>query len=170
MRKIILFIFVFFFVITNCSAASKEESHFNLDIIKFDPKAPIDISSDTLEIEELTRKNQYVFFYKGDVVLIQAATKIYCDNLKIIYDSKKKEVIHSDFQKNVKINFKETVCTCDEAIYMGDKNILKFIGNLKILKGKNVFYGDQLDIDTISNKSILKGGKERIKTYFSGEK
>ncbi len=167
MKKNILFIFLFLSVITNLAFAKGQLLIGNA--LKFNSKLPVEISSDFLEIDT-GNKNLYIFYYKKNVVLIQGNGKIYSDTMKIYYDKINKRIKKADINGNVKIKNRDVICNCDKVKYNFDKQSIIISGNVKILQGSNVFYGSELDIDLLNNKSYFKGGKKRIKTLFSGQK
>ncbi len=163
--KIILFIFLFFSVSNNICAIE----NLNIDFFKFDPKKPVKISSDFLEINS-GNKSIYIFDYKKNVVLIHGDSKIYSDRLKIFYDKATKKIIKADISGNVKIKDKNTISSCDNLKYSFEKQQIILKGKVKIMQNDNIFYGEELDIDLKNNKTYLKGGKKRINTIFSGQK
>jgi lipopolysaccharide transport protein LptA len=167
MKKIILFIFLMLSAIITFVYA--KEPLLIGNALKFNTKQPVEISSDFLEIDT-ANKNLYIFFYKKNVVLIQDKSKIYSDTIKIYYDNLKKKIKKAEIKGNVKIKSKDIICNSDKVIYNLDKQSVIISGNVKILQGSNVFYGSELDIDLLTNKSYFKGGKNRIKTFFSGQK
>ncbi len=167
MKKIILFIFLMVSVIIN-SIYAKEPLLIG-NALKFNSKLPVEISSDFLEIDT-SNKNLYIFFYKKNVVLIQGDSKIYSDTMKIFYNKLNKKILKADINGNVKIKSRDIICNCDKVKYNLAKQSIIISGNVKILQGSNVFYGSELDIDLLNNKSYFKGGKKRIKTLFSGQK
>ena len=164
-KKVILFIFLFFSVSNNFYAIE----NLNINFFKFNPKTPIEISSDYLEIDT-GNKTVYIFDYKKNVVLNHNGSKIYSDRLKIYYNKDKKEIVKACILGNVKIKSKNIISSCNEAYYSFLKEYIVLKGDVKIMQNDNIFYGEELDIDLKNNKTFLKGGKKRINTFFSGQK
>ncbi len=165
MRKILIFVLLTFFYCINFYGS--ESFSITQNFFKFNTKMPLKISSKTLEVKEL-KNGIYRFDYKGNVIVLQNENKIYSDELIIFYNKKKKLIRKLVLIGNVKIKGKDAICACDKGIYYPLEKKIKLLGNIKILQDKNLFNGDELDIDLKTNVTILKGKGKRINTIFGG--
>ena len=162
MKKLLIIIFLLLFSLN----LSGENISLTKNFIKFDVKKPLKISSKYLEITEI-KKNIYQFHYKNNVVTVQEDSKVYSDELIAIYDKINKKLLKVNFIGNIKIKSKTTICSCNSALFLPDKDKIYLKGNIKILQDKNLFNGEEMIIDLKNNTTILKGKSKRINTIFN---
>jgi len=165
MRKLVL---IFILIIFSFYPLFSEGAlNFSQSFFKFSPNKPIKISSEILNITE-PNKNFYIFDYLKNVIVIQENNRIYCDELILYYDRNIKKIKKIIIKGNIKIKSKDSICSCNYGEYYPDQKKIFLKGNIKILQDKNLFNGEELDIDLAKNIAVLKGKGKRINTIFGG--
>jgi lipopolysaccharide export system protein LptA len=131
-------------------------------------KAPIDISSERLDIDQ--QKGQAVF--KGGVIARQDEMTLQADIMTILFDEKENEVKEIIADGSVTIDLGKKRATCETAHFYTADNKVILTGTPLLKEGKNVIEGEKIIFFLNEERSIVEGKKDsRVKTtIFPGQK
>ena len=118
-------------------------------------RAPIDISSDTVEADQKTNK----VVFKGNVVAKQEDTTLYANTVTILYDPNTKKLKEIIAVGNVKVVQLERRATSQKATFDQDKNKVIFDGDAVVREGANVIRGERIVYYVDEGRSVVEGGK-----------
>jgi lipopolysaccharide export system protein LptA len=146
MNKIYLNIFyLLIFVFFHINAFSAENK-----------KTVINVEADQLITTQNPLKSEFI----GNVYAFDQENFFWSDKMIIRYDSNKKiELIN--LEKNVKVKRINEEATGNFASYNPKTETIEIIGNVIVLKDKNILYGEKLIIDLISSTSIITGNNDK---------
>jgi len=137
---------------------------------KTDPKAPIDIEADRLDVDDQKK----VAVFRGDVVAAQGGFKILCSEMHSFYKGdtglmaaadpgakspagdKGSELTRIEARKDVRVTSKDgQTATGDWADYDAKTNKVTMGGNVVLSRGKNMVRGTRLLIDMTTGQSKI---------------
>lgn len=129
-------------------------------------KEPIQITADTLEADNRNR----TFLFKGNVQVIQGATEITSERLKVWYrsDASNQEpsadgearIQDIEAEGNVVILFDGRTAKSDQARYSADKGTLTLTGeNATIIDGKNTIRGSKITLYRTEDRITVEGNR-----------
>jgi len=129
-------------------------------------KDPIQITADSLEADN---RNQ-TFLFKGNVKVIQGATEITSDRLKVWYRSDgpdqepsaggEARIRDIEADGNVVILFDGRTAKSDQARYSADKGTLTLVGeNATIIDGKNTIRGSKITLYRTEDRITVEGDR-----------
>ncbi len=133
-----------------------------------DSNKPIDIESDTLEVQDQKK----IAIFKGNVKAIQGDFKLRSKELEVKYagqntpSSSNSEITQIKAQGKVLITTpQKQTATSDWALFDVKSNLITIGGNVVLSQGKNVLKGEKLVIDLKTGKSRFETG--RVKGKFT---
>jgi lipopolysaccharide export system protein LptA len=121
-------------------------------------RAPIDITSDTVEADQKTNK----VTFKGNVVAKQEDTTLYANTLVITYDSNTKKVKEIMAIGNVKVVQLDRRATGKKATFYQEQNKIVFEGEVVLREVENVIRGERVIHYVDEERSVVepeKGGR-----------
>jgi lipopolysaccharide export system protein LptA len=118
-------------------------------------RAPIDITSDTVEADQKTNK----VTFKGNVVAKQEDVTLYSNTLVIIYDPDTKKLKEIIAIGNVKVVQLERRATGQKATFDQDKNKMVLDGDAVVREGANVVRGERITFYVDEERSVVEPGK-----------
>jgi lipopolysaccharide export system protein LptA len=121
-------------------------------------RAPIDITSDTVEADQKTNK----VTFKGNVVAKQEDVTLYSNTLIIIYDPDTKKLKEIIAIGNVKVVQLDRRATGQKVTFDQDKNKMVLDGDAVIREGTNVVRGERITFYVDEERSVVepvKGGR-----------
>ncbi len=136
---------------------------------KHDKHAPIDITSDTLEVFQA--ENRAVF--TGHVVAIQAEDRLKADTMTVYYRkqddaaAKKKKtstgpeagaIKKIDADGNVFLSTPTETASGDTGTYEVEQQVIHLNNHVVLTRGQNVLKGDKLTYNLDTGKSVVTGG------------
>jgi lipopolysaccharide export system protein LptA len=126
---------------------------------------PIHITSNSMEAE--TKTNTVIF--KGNVVAKQKDMTITSDELTAVYSDGKelKEVLATG---NVRITQQNKIAAAEKALFLNAERKIILTGNPKVWEGRDVISGDRIIYFIDENRTIVEGGKERVKATIHPKK
>jgi lipopolysaccharide export system protein LptA len=127
-------------------------------------RAPIDITSDTVEADQKTNK----VTFKGNVVAKQEDTTLYANILTITYDPNTKKLKEIVAVGNVKVVQLDRRATGQKATFDQDKNKVVLDGEAVVREGTNVIRGEKITFYVDEERSVVEGGKgNRVSTSIT---
>jgi lipopolysaccharide export system protein LptA len=128
---------------------------------------PVDISANEMEILDKDKKA----IFRGAVDATRGTTNLKSDELTVTYAEIKKpdgttktDATALDARGNVTITTPRETITGDWAKYNPQTEMLVVGGNVKLVQGKTVLTGNELQSDLKANKTQMTGG--RVKGSF----
>jgi lipopolysaccharide export system protein LptA len=118
-------------------------------------RAPIDITSDTVEADQKTNK----IIFKGNVVAKQEDTTLYANTVTVFYDEKTRKLKEIIAVGNVKVVQLERRATSQKATFDQNKNKVIFDGDAVVREGTNVIRGERIVYYVDEGRSVVEGGK-----------
>lgn len=118
-------------------------------------RAPIDITSDTVEGDQKTN----TVTFKGNVIAKQEDTTLYANTLVITYDANTKKLKEIIAVGNVKVVQLDRRATGQKATFDQDKNKVILDGEVVVREGTNVIRGDRIIYYVDEERSVVEGGK-----------
>jgi len=150
---------------------------------KTDPKAPIDIEADRLDVDD--QKKKAVF--RGDVDATQGGFKILCAEMHAFYKGntglmevadpgaarapgeKGSELTRIEARKDVRVTSKDgQTATGDWADYDAKTNMITMGGNVVLSRGKNMVRGTRLLIDMTTGESKIDTAPQNTVAHPGG--
>ena len=170
-KKLIIFTFVIFTSINSHSATDGYKS--------YDSDAPVEITADTLEIEQNNQKATF----KGNVEAIQSNITIKSDEMLVHYKSGKDKIGKSqnsvskvETVGNVRLKTPKETAKSNKGVFDVDKKVITLLGNVSLESGKNVVKGEKFVYNLKTGKSRIISGtkkdangtkkKERVRGIF----
>ena len=127
-------------------------------------RAPIDITSDTVEADQKTNK----VTFKGNVIAKQEDTTLYANTLTILYDPNTKKLKEIIAVGNVKVVQLDRRATGQKATFDQDKNKVVLDGEAVVREGTNVIRGERITFFVDEERSVVEGGKgSRVSTSIT---
>ena len=127
-------------------------------------RAPIDITSDTVEADQKTNK----VTFKGNVVAKQEDTTLYANTLTILYDPNTKKLKEIIAVGNVKVVQLDRRATGQKATFDQDKNKVVLDGEAVVREGTNVIRGERITFYVDEERSVVEGGRgSRVSTSIT---
>ena len=119
-------------------------------------KTVINIEADQLITTQNPLKSEFI----GNVYAFDQENFFWGDKMIIHYDASKKiELIN--LEKNVTVKRINEEATGNFASYNPKTDTIEIIGDVVVLKDKNILYGEKLTIDLISSTSIITGNNDK---------
>jgi len=116
-------------------------------------RAPIDITSDTVEAD------QKRVTFKGNVVAKQEDVTLYANALVIVYDQETKKLKEIIATGNVKVVQQDRRATGQKVTFDQDKNKLILDGDAVVREGTNVIRGERITFYVEEGRSVVEPGK-----------
>ena len=149
---------------------------------KFDGKQPIEITADSLEVQQ--KENQATFV--GNVVAIQGDVRLKSERMTVYYASaaekkgdEKQSIKKIDVEGNVFLATPEETASGARGDYDVAKEEIHLIGDVVLTRGASTLKGDNLTYNFASGHSIITGGtvaetgaskgKTRVRALFVPE-
>jgi len=127
-------------------------------------RAPIDITSDTVEADQKTNK----VIFKGNVIAKQEDTTLYANTLTIIYDPNTKKLKEIIAVGNVKVVQLDRRATGQKVTFDQDKNKVVLDGEAVVREGTNVIRGERITFYVDEERSVVEAGKGgRVSTFIT---
>jgi lipopolysaccharide export system protein LptA len=130
---------------------SKTEQNFGFTA----SRAPIDITSDTVEADQKTN----TVTFKGNVIAKQENTTLYANTMVITYDANTKKLKEIVAVGNVKVVQLERRATGQKATFDQDKNKMVLDGEAVVREGANVIRGERITYYVDEERSVVEGGR-----------
>lgn len=137
------------------------------------PIAPINIDADNARVYEKEGKS----IYTGNVVLIQANTKVTADKISVFSkDGKLSQIIAEGkpvtYHQNNKPKAADIKGQADKVYYFAFEKRIVLLNNAKLTQGKNTFSGNRIEYN--ANTEVVtakqsKSGKERVRVTIQPE-
>ncbi len=118
-------------------------------------RAPIDISSDTVEGDQ----KQSTVTFKGNVIAKQENTTVYANLLVITYDSENKGVKEIVASGNVKVVSLDRRASGQKVIFLQNEKKVILEGDAVIREGENVVRGERVTYYMEEERSVVEAGK-----------
>ncbi len=150
---------------------------------RFSSKEPIEITSDTLEVQQL----ENIAIFTGNVVAIQNDVRMKSDKMTVYYtsseekktDTSKQTVKKIDVDGHVFLSTPEETASGDHGNYDVVGEEIHLFDNVVLTRGANTLKGNQLTYNFATGKSIVSGGtiaetgaskgKERVRALIVPE-
>ena len=138
------------------------------------PTEPINIAADNAKVLEKEGKS----VYSGNVVLIQGTTKVTADRITVLSkDGKLSRIVAEGkpvtyHQKN-QPKAADIKGEAERVDYFAFEKRIVLVNNAKLTQGKNVFSGNRIEYNAISEVVTArqsKSGKERVRVTIQPEK
>ena len=116
-------------------------------------RAPIDITSDTVEAD------QKRVTFKGNVVAKQEDVTLYANTLVVVYDPDTKKLKQIVATGNVKVVQLDRRATGQKATFDQDTNKVVLDGDAVVREGTNVIRGERITFYVEEERSVVEPGK-----------
>lgn len=153
----------------------------------FNSKEPIEITSDSLEVQQIENKATFV----GNVVAIQKDVRLKSDKMIVYYTQsdeknasvgadKKQSIKKIEVEGNVFLSTPEETASGTRGDYDVVGEEIHLYDNVVLTRGQNTLKGNQLTYNFATGRSVVTGGavaekgasagKERVRALFVPEK
>jgi len=120
---------------------------------KHDNNAPITINSDSFQAD----LNAKILTYSGNVVVVQGATKLRANQVKVLTANGKADRITAS--GNVVVDDPSSgIATGDNGVYSVGPRTVVMTGNVVLKKGRDVMKGSLLTVNLNTGQATLGGG------------
>jgi lipopolysaccharide export system protein LptA len=133
-----------------------------------DNKKPIAITSDSLEA--LNKQNTVVF--RGNVEARQAALRIFCDVMTVLYSPDGKGIVRIVADRNVRIihepaakagqRQEKITARCQRGVYYNDAGKIVLRGDPVVTRGSDTVRGDEITVYFDENRFTVRQAKVTI--------
>lgn len=128
--------------------------------MKGDPKLPVEITSDTLEVNQ----NDGVATFTGNVIVIQGALRMAAPVVKVLYSKDDKSSIETvTATGGVTLVDGRDEAEGKDAVYTVATGIVVMTGDVILTQGKNTMAGQKLTADLNDGTGRMEG---RVKTVL----
>lgn len=154
-------------LIAPVSAQEDEDSSGPFGGFKHNRKAPIEVTSDSLEV----RQNENLAIFAGDVIAGQDTMRLNSDVLEVTYDEESESdsetgaIKHMLAIGNVFISNGAETAQGKRAEYDVETGKINMTGSVVLTQGGNVIAGETLVIDVNTGRGRVEGG--RVKSIFT---
>lgn len=122
-------------------------------IVAHNNNAPITINSDSFQAD----LNAKILTYSGNVVVVQGATKLRANQVKVLTANGKADKITAS--GNVVVDDPASgIATGDNGVYSVVPRTVVMTGNVVLKKGRDVMKGAQLTVNLNTGQATLGGG------------
>jgi lipopolysaccharide export system protein LptA len=158
-------------------SVSMQESSEGEDKIEHDSSRPVDITSDSLEVDD----KHGVFVFRGEVVAKQDSATIYSEQLDVYYTKKVDTDTQADEEDSaqsrkiekivargsVRIVQEERIATGERAEFVYAEGCVILTGSPTVIQGDNTIAGEKITVYLDEERSIVEGGaRERVQATF----
>jgi lipopolysaccharide export system protein LptA len=136
---------------------------------KHDRTAPIEITSDALEV----RQAEDLAIFSGEVVAGQGTLRLTADRVEVAYDEAAEgdpetgTIRNMQAHGNVFISNGAETAQGEQAEYDVDSGLITMIGSVVLTQGKNVISGQRLVINLNEGQGRMEG---RVKSIFAPQR
>lgn len=150
-------------------SAVAQESTNPFGGFKHDKSAPIEITSDALEV----RQAEQLAIFSGDVVAGQGTLRLTADRVEVVYDTEGEEsdtgvIRDMRAEGNVFISNGSETAQGKQARYDVENGTIRMTGDVVLTQGQNVISGQELTIDLdLGQGRVESGAGGRVKSIFT---
>lgn len=136
-----------------------------------DTKQPIEITSDTLEVQ----KDQQIAIFEGNVDAAQGELNLRSDRLIVHYRTNENgdsTISLIEAEGNVFLASPTEMGQSERGIYNVDTGMVELLGSVVLTRGQNVIRGNRLVLNLATGKSKMESGvsatgqRKRVKALF----
>jgi lipopolysaccharide export system protein LptA len=127
--------------------------------LKGDPKAQVEMNSDTLTVNQADGSA----IFSGNVVVIQGAMKLSADEVRVQYGADKNTIDKLFANGSVLLVNATDAAQADQAVYTIAAGEIEMTGNVLLTQGQAAMSAQKLVIDLKTGKGRMEG---RVKTTF----
>lgn len=156
----------FLVIVALAGSSAAQEAGGPFGGFKHDRKAPIEITSNALEV----RQNESLAIFSGEVIAGQGTLRLTTDVLEVLYDEENESdaetgAIRNMLAKgNVFISNGAETAQGNRAEYDVDTGKINMTGSVVLTQGNNVIAGETLTIDLDTGRGRVEG---RVKSIFT---
>lgn len=133
---------------------------FGLDGEGFESDAPLEVTSDTLEVNQ----GNGTATFRGNVLASRPDFRISAEEILVEY-SQESDGIHKVIAKDqVVVVLRTRSAKADNAVYLADSEIIEMSGNVLLNMGNAIVSGDRLTFDVKKQSGSVEG---RVKTVLN---
>jgi lipopolysaccharide export system protein LptA len=143
-------------IIASLAAA---QTNINLGGISADPNAPVEVSADSLSVDQDTGKA----VFEGNVVVGQGSLRISAGRVEIVYGSSTGEIDRLSVSGGVTFVTATEAAEADSADYNIAGGSLTLAGNVLLTQGVSAISADRMQINLETGNAELTG---RVRTTF----
>lgn len=169
MKRIIIFLSVFFFLLP-LSVVCGEEKNALADILSkgSGKNIPINISSERMEAYN---KKDLIIFY-GNVKATRQDTTLWADRMDIYLNKENKKISRIVALGNVKVNQEDKNATAEKGTYFDDTQEILLEGNPLVWQKNNVLKGASITLHLDQDRIVVNSAQVKIepKTFKNGGK
>lgn len=126
--------------------------------LKSDRNAPIDITSDSLAVDQQTGKATFT----GNVLVVQGDLRMKAPLVVVTYDqANRSQIQHIHATGGVTLVSPDEAAQGEEANYDVSNNHVVMTGNVILTQGQNVTQGQKLTVDLTTSTGVMDG---RVRT------
>jgi len=160
-KRLLLYAYVLL-TVTSPSAAWSAD----LDTSKLASNVPIDITSESLEVDE--QSGTAVF--TGQVIVIRGDMTVYADRLILHRAQGSEQIEKIEASGEVRVVQQDRVATAKQASFYQRQEKLVLSGEAKIQQGQNLVSGEEIIMFIKENRSLVKSGEDgRVRAVFFPE-
>ncbi|KAE9630926.1 lipopolysaccharide transport periplasmic protein LptA [Parasedimentitalea maritima] len=140
--------------------ATAQSTSIAFGTIKADPSLPVEVTSDTLEVNQVDGSAQFL----GSVLVIQGVMRLSADNVLVIYKPEQKGIDRLEATGNVILVNGPDAAEAERAEYTIDSGTIVMNGNVLLSQGNSTLASSQMVVNLNSGTAQMSG---RVKTILN---
>jgi lipopolysaccharide export system protein LptA len=149
-----------FCAILTVAGPALSQTNINLGAINADPTAPLEITSDTLSVDQETG----TAVFEGDVVAGQGDLRLSASYVEVFYDSATSEISRLFASGGVTLVTATDAAEADTAEYDLDAGTLVMSGDVLLTQGNSAISADSMRVDLTDGSAQMEG---RVRTILN---
>jgi len=149
-----------FYLIVACASPVVAQTDINLGTLNADPNAPVEISADTLSIDQASGSA----VFEGNVVLGQGDLRLSAGRVQVIYSDASGDISRLSASGGVTFVTDTEAAEAANAEYNLDDGILVMTGDVLLTQGASAISADTMRVNLSTGAAQMEG---RVRTIFN---
>ena len=147
----------FFFIVVAAGVAA--QTNVNLGGIVVDQNAAVEVTADSLEVDQLTGKA----IFSGNVVVLQGDLRLAAATIEVIYVEATGDISRLIASGDVTFVTATEAAEAENAVYDLTSSNLTMTGDVLLTQGNSAIAAQKMVIDTVTGSAIMEG---RVRTVL----
>lgn len=148
-------------ILLSCPAAlSAQGTNITLGAINADPKAPVEMTADSLSVDQSTGKA----VFSGNVKIGQGDLRMSAGEVKVVYSESSGQITNLDATGGVTFVTPTEAAEAQSAVYDLTSGMLVMTGNVLLTQGQSTIASDKMTVNLKDGTARMEGG---VRTIFN---
>ncbi|NRB20618.1 MAG: lipopolysaccharide transport periplasmic protein LptA [Rhodobacteraceae bacterium] len=147
-------------LVLSSGIAAAQSASIAFGIIKGDPSLPVEVTADTLEVNQIDGSAQF----EGNVLVIQGVMRLSADKVLVSYKPEQKGIEQLEAIGNVILVNGPDAAEAEHAEYSIDSGTVVMTGNVLLSQGNSTLTSNRMVVNLSDGTAQLSG---RVKTILN---